>query len=64
MNDILTVKEASNLLGCHEMTIRNLDKRGKLSAMRDHNGYRVFKLVDLLKLKEERNRLRSAGDHA
>jgi len=64
MNDILTVKGAANLLGCHEATIRNLDKRGKLPTMRDHNGRRAIKLVDLLKLKEERNRLRSAGDHA
>jgi excisionase family DNA binding protein len=55
MEDLLSVKKVANLLGLHEMTIRALDKKGKLQSFRDCNGYRRFRLIDVLKLKEERD---------
>jgi excisionase family DNA binding protein len=54
---LLTVKQASKILGVHENSIRNFDRRGILRSYRDHRRYRLFELEDVLKLKEKRDRL-------
>ncbi len=42
--NLITVKEASDLLGVTTLTLRNWDKNGKLKAMRHPlNNYRVYK---------------------
>lgn len=55
--NFLTVKEASKILGVHENSIRNFDRRGILTSYRDHRRYRLFDPRDILKLKKERKRL-------
>jgi excisionase family DNA binding protein len=54
---LLTVKEASKILGVHENSVRNLDRKGLIKSYRDHRHYRMFDLNDVLRLKEERERL-------
>jgi len=51
------VAEGAAFLGCHPNTLRNLDRVGVIKARRNYLGYRIFRLVDLLKLKEERQQL-------
>lgn len=44
----LTVKEVSRLFGVTPLTIRNWDKRGKLTAYRHPvNNYRLYKTEDV-----------------
>jgi DNA-binding transcriptional MerR regulator len=54
---VLTVKQASKILGVHENSMRNFDRRGLIKSYRDHRRYRMFDLNDVLRLKEERERL-------
>jgi excisionase family DNA binding protein len=43
MSDLLTIKEAADLLGVSKVTLRNWDKSGKLQAYRHPiNGYRMY----------------------
>lgn len=54
MNDkvqLLTIKQAAQLLGVTPLTLRNWDKKGKLSALRHPiNNYRVYRRSDIEKL--------------
>jgi len=60
----LLVKEAAKLLGVHEQSVRNLERHGKLTAKRDHRGYRVFDISDVITLKKERETLRDEPSQA
>jgi excisionase family DNA binding protein len=49
--DILTLKQASELLNCHPNTLRNWDQRGLLKAIRfGSRGDRRYKKEDVFKL--------------
>jgi len=49
LNNYVTIREASRMLGVCEATLRRWDKLGKLKAVRHPiNGYRLYK-VDSLK---------------
>lgn len=51
---ILTIKEASRMLGVTPLTLRNWDNKGKLKALRHPiNNYRVYKRADIELLIEE-----------
>lgn len=46
----LRIKEAAEFLGISELTLRNWDKKGKLTAHRHPvNNYRLYKISDLEK---------------
>lgn len=48
LNDYLTVKKTSKILGICEMTIRRWDSAGKLKSYRNPvNNYRLYKESDL-----------------
>lgn len=51
---IVTIKQASKMLGVTPLTLRNWDNKGKLKALRHPlNNYRVYKREDIEKLLEE-----------
>jgi predicted site-specific integrase-resolvase len=51
---IVTIKEASRILGVTPLTLRNWDNKGKLKALRHPiNNYRVYKREDIDRLIEE-----------
>lgn len=51
---IVTIKEASRMLGVTPLTLRNWDNKGKLKALRHPiNNYRVYKREDIERLLEE-----------
>lgn len=51
---IVTIKQASKMLGVTPLTLRNWDNKGKLKALRHPiNNYRVYKRDDIEKLLEE-----------
>ena len=51
---LITIKEASALLGVTPLTLRNWDKSGKLIALRHPlNNYRVYKRDDIEALIEQ-----------
>ncbi len=51
---IVTIKEASRMLGVTPLTLRNWDNSGKLKALRHPiNNYRVYKRADIERLIEE-----------
>ncbi|MGE4169849.1 MAG: MerR family DNA-binding transcriptional regulator [Candidatus Margulisiibacteriota bacterium] len=53
LNECLTIKEASELLGVTKQTLRNWDKDGILTAVRKPgNNYRLYRRSELLKLKQ------------
>ena len=61
MGKYLTVKEAAKYLGISPLTLRNWDKRGKLTAIRHPiNGYRLYTFADLERFQNsfEKNRPR------
>ena len=48
---LISIKEASEMLGVSKLTLRNWDKDGKLSALRHPiNNYRVYQLEDIEKI--------------
>jgi len=49
----LTVKEAADLLGVKGASVRQLERRGKLRAVRDWNGHRLFSDKDVQRLKDQ-----------
>lgn len=50
---ILRVNEAARELGCSETFLRRAEQHGKIpKARRDINGWRVYSLEDINKLKE------------
>lgn len=51
MDGLITVKQASKILGIHPMTLRRWDKSGKLKAVRHRfNNYRFYKRSAVEKL--------------
>ena len=52
--EILTVAEAARTLGCAAETVRELDRRGELPAMRTPGGWRVFLKADVERVAAER----------
>lgn len=56
MPDILTLKQACEVLNCHPNTLRQWDAKGTLPAIRfGERGDRRYKKADILKLLEQRN---------
>lgn len=52
--DLISIKEASSLLGVSALTLRNWDKSGKLKPLRHPlNNYRVYKRQDIDTLIEK-----------
>jgi DNA (cytosine-5)-methyltransferase 1 len=50
---LITIKQASTMLGVSTLTLRNWDKNGKLKALRHPmNNYRVYKREDIESLIE------------
>ncbi len=50
---LISIKQASQLLGVTPLTLRNWDKNGKLKALRHPmNNYRVYKRDEVEKLIE------------
>ena len=49
---LLRVGEAASLLGVKAWSVRQLDRRGILKAVRDWNGHRRFKETEILKLRK------------
>lgn len=49
---VVTIKSASEILGVSVETLRNWDKTGKLTAERDSNGYRCYRINDLEKFAD------------
>ena len=48
---LVTVKQASRILGVSPLTLRNWDNSGKFTASRHPiNNYRIYKLSDIEKL--------------
>jgi DNA-binding transcriptional MerR regulator len=48
---LITIKQASKILGVTPLTLRNWDNSGKFEASRHPiNNYRVYKLADIEKL--------------
>ena len=51
---LITIKQASKILGVTPLTLRNWDNSGKFPASRHPiNNYRVYKLADIEKLVME-----------
>lgn len=52
--DVITIKEAAEILGVSEMTLRRWDRAGKFSPHRHPvNGYRCYKRAAVLKLRKQ-----------
>ena len=51
--DVVTIKEAAELLGVSEMTLRRWDKAGKFCAHRHPvSSYRLYRRKDVLRLRQ------------
>jgi putative resolvase len=48
MNNLITIREASDLLGVSIKTLRRWEKQGKISSIRTPGGHRRFRRQDLL----------------
>jgi excisionase family DNA binding protein len=54
MPDLLTIKDAAELLGVCEMTLRRWDASGKFRARRHPlNGYRLYRRDDVMRLRRQ-----------
>lgn len=52
--DVLNVRETARELGVHENTVRNLEQRGELTAIRlPGSGFRRFRKADVDRVREE-----------
>ena len=52
--DVLTIKEAAEVLGVSEVTLCRWDRSGKFSPHRHPvNGYRCYRRGDVLKLRKQ-----------
>jgi excisionase family DNA binding protein len=53
VSDLLTIKDAAELLGVCEMTLRRWDAAGKFKARRHPlNGYRLYRRQDVERLRK------------
>jgi len=57
IDKILGVQGAANVLGAHPNSIRRWAKAGRLRCFLDVNGWRKFKVEDVLRFKDELERL-------
>ena len=57
----VTIQSAAEILGISVETLRNWDKKRKLSALRDKNGYRMYKISELETFAKSTNLKRSGG---
>ena len=48
MNNLITVKEAANILGVSPKTVRRWENEGRISSLRTVGGHRRFAVTDLL----------------
>jgi DNA-binding transcriptional MerR regulator len=48
----LLIREASQVVGVHENSLRRYEQRGLIRPKRDINGWRRYQLTDLLALKK------------
>jgi putative resolvase len=48
MNTLITIREASDLLGVSIKTLRRWEKQGKISSIRTYGGHRRFRRGDIL----------------
>jgi excisionase family DNA binding protein len=55
MSDVLTVSGAARVLEIPEQTVRSLERRGKLSAVRDSSGRRLFDRREVERFAKERS---------
>lgn len=52
--EFVNVREAARQLGIHENTVRNLEKRGQLRAVRlPGSGFRRFRRQDIERMRQE-----------
>ncbi len=52
--EFVNVREAAKELGVHENTVRNLEKRGELKAIRlPGSGFRRFRKEDIERMRQE-----------
>jgi DNA-binding transcriptional MerR regulator len=52
--DVLTIKDAAEILGVSEVTLRRWDKAGKFSPHRHPlNGYRCYRREHVLRLRRQ-----------
>jgi DNA-binding transcriptional MerR regulator len=56
----LLVNEVAKILGCHENTVRNLERRGAIKSSRNQYGYRVFKVEDVFRLRLQQHKRKCA----
>lgn len=52
---MLSIKEASELLGVTTTTLRNWEKEGKISSIRTQGGHRRYEVKDLIGSKKEKS---------
>ncbi len=57
----ITIQSAAEILGISVETLRNWDKKKKLSALRDKNGYRMYKISELETFAKVHKLKRSGG---
>lgn len=54
MEQLLSPRDAGRLLGISTYGVIQLDRRGRLRALRDSSGRRLFRRADVVKLLRER----------
>ncbi len=54
---LITIKEASTLLGVHPQTLRRWEKSGFIKSFRVNNGWRRYDLEDLRKFLNGKGRI-------
>lgn len=52
-DDLFNVRQTAKELGVHENTVRNLEKRGELKAVRLPSGVRRFRKADIARMRDE-----------
>lgn len=52
-DELLNVRQTAKELGVHENTVRNLEKRGELKAVRLPSGVRRFRKLDVARMRDE-----------
>ncbi len=57
--ELLAPRDAAALLGLSTERVQQLDREGKLHALRDSAGRRLFRKNDVLRLKAKRERARA-----
>lgn len=50
---LLTVGQVAEILGRHANTVRTYAREGKLTALRDYRGHRLFNPKDVERLRRE-----------